>query len=157
PLITPITTGLTMNPVGQPLPPTIKEIAATLPPPLEAPRLRAVMQSRPLPTADAPLALRTTATRMSPTGAGAATAAPIDTANIPRMAAPKLVTVPGAHLEFVRAANAPRPTSLACSGRTLRSVELGWSAGAAHMEAFRIAERDITGAGVTLVAGATHI
>jgi hypothetical protein len=144
PLITPITTGLTMKPVGQDLPPATRVIETVLPVALTTPRLRAVLQSQPQPTVDAPPALRTTVT-------GAATK------KIPRMAAPKLASVAGAHLEFVRSPDAPRPTTLACSGRTLRNVELGWAAGGAHMQAFSKAERQVLDDGVTLPAGTTHI
>lgn len=151
PLITPITTGLTMRPVGQEPPPAVARVETVLPVALDAPRLRATLQSRPLPIADAPPAVRTTVTKSL--RAMRATVA----ANIPRMAAPQLTTVAGARLEIVRAANAPRPTTLACSGRTLRSAELGWSAGGAHTKAFADAERLVVGVGVTLPAGTTHI
>lgn len=155
PLITPITTGLTMNPVGQPLPPAIKEVAPDPPIVLDSPRLRAVLQNRPQPTVDSPPAPRTTVKRITRTGVEGSASIRIE--EIPRMAAPRPTTLAGARLEFIRAANAPRATSLASSGRTLRNIETGWLAGGAQMAAFRSAEKDIMLEGVTLVAGATHI
>jgi hypothetical protein len=57
----------------------------------------------------------------------------------------------------VRAANAPRPTALARSSRTLRSPQLGGPLGRAHMSQFQQAEASIHGDGVVLPAGTTHV
>jgi hypothetical protein len=78
-------------------------------------------------------------------------------AQIPRLAAPELATVPGAKLHFVRAADAPSPTRLARAGRTLRSFQFGWSCGQAHAQQFAVAEKAIGGDGVTVPAGTTHV
>ena len=143
PLIAPITTGLTMNPPAQPLPPTVLEVPKVSPVPLEAPRLRAVLQGRPLPAFDAPPAMRTTVAAAK---------------GAPRMAAPKFQTLPGARLDFVAAGSGARPTMLARSGRTLRSPELGFAAGRTHIDAFRKAEQAVSATiGVTVPAGTIHI
>jgi hypothetical protein len=138
PAIVPITSGLTMQPVGQAAPPVINRVPIVLPVILQAPRLRAVLQARPLPTIDSPPLLRTTV----------ATIAAAQTA--PRFTPPKLDTLPGAKLHFVRAANAPRPTALARSARTLRSAEVGWPLGPAHVAQFQQAAALIGGDGVPL-------
>jgi hypothetical protein len=144
PLLTPITTGLTMNPPAQPAPPAIVQPARVPTIPLSSFRLRAVLQSRITPTMDVPPPIRTSVTKAAP-------------ANALRYAAPEIQTVPGARLQFVRAPNAPSPTRIARGGRTLRSFETGWSAGQAHKQAFIQAEDTISGAGVTVPAGTTHV
>ena len=151
PLITPITTGLTMNPVGLALPPQINRVIPLKPIPLQSFRLRAVLQNRPLPAADAPVAIRTTATFLKPTIQQRAAA------GIGRFAPPVPAPLPGARLSFVRASAAPRPTAVARSGRTIRSSELGWSAGSAHIQAFQTAENQIGSGGVSIPAGTTHL
>jgi hypothetical protein len=145
PAILPITTGLTMKPVGLPEPPVINRVGKVLPVLLEAPRLRAVLQGKPVPTQDTPPRLRTTVAKR----AAAKTA--------PRSTPPRLDTIPGARLHTIRAAGAPRPTALARSSRTLRSAEAGWPLGTAHRRQFEKAERLIRGEGVMLPAGTTHV
>jgi hypothetical protein len=144
PLLTPITTGLTMKPVGQAPPPPIRTIAPVQPVALERPRLRAVVQGRPTPVLDVPSAVHTSVSNIA-------------ASNVMRLAAPKPETIPGARLQFVRAANAPSPTRIARSTRTLRSFQFGWSAGQAHMQAFADAEVHISGNGVVVPAGTTHV
>ena len=151
PLITPITTGFTMKPVGLALPPQINRVLFLKPIPLQSLRLRAVLQNRPLPAADAPVAIRTTANFLV-SGLKASAAAAIG-----RFAPSTPSPLPGARLTFLRAAAAPRPTALARSGRTLRSTELGWSVGSAHSQAFQGAENQISSAGVSIPAGTIHI
>jgi len=146
PLLTPITTGLTMNPVGQSAPPLIRKVPPVLTVPLLNPRLRAVLQGPPVPTLDVPPLLHTTITRVVAVSA-----------NTPRFAAPQMSVVPGSRLEFVRAANAPSPTRLARSPRTQRSFQFCFSVGQAHRKAFTQAEDLISGNGVTVPAGTTHI
>ncbi len=153
PLITPITTGLTMKPVGLAPPPIINRVVPLKPVPLLAFRLRAVLQGRPLPAADAPPALQTTIKFLMAKPALAAAGAPL----IGRFTPPVPAPLPGARLIYLRETAAPRPTSLARSGRTLRSPELGWSAGAAHIQALQNAEAGITAAGVPIPAGTIHI
>ena len=153
PLITPITTGLTMKPVGLRLPPRINQVLPLTPVPLVAFRLRAVLQSRPLPAVDAPPALQTTVNFLSANPAPAAAAGSV----IGRFTPPVPAPLPGARLTHLRETAAPRPTALARSGRTLRSAELGWSAGAAHVQAFQTAEASISGNGVPIPAGTFHI
>ena len=102
------------------------------------------MQHRPLPTRDAPPSLRTTVSR---------TSAP----NAPRMAPPRLTVVAGARLEFVPAANAARPTSVAFAARTVRNPDLGVLAGRAHSKTFADAASKLTGKGIVVPAGTTHV
>jgi hypothetical protein len=156
PLITPITTGLTMKPVGLPAPPVINRIVPLKPVPLLAFRLRTVFQSRPLPTADAPPAFRTTIQFLTAAPAPAATTAAAGPV-IGRFTPPTPAPLPGARLIYLRETAAPRPTSLARSGRTLRSPEIGWASGSAHIQALQSAEAAITAAGVAMPAGAIHI
>jgi large repetitive protein len=147
PLLTPITTGLTMDPVGLKPPPVIRTIPPVAIVPLLHPRLRAVLQGLPVPTLDVPPLLHTTVTR-----AFAASAV-----KMPRFTAPQMTVVPGSRLEFVRAANAPSPTRIARGPRTQRSFQFGVSVGQAHRKAFTQAEGLISGKGVTVPAGTTHI
>ena len=145
PLIAPITTGLTMKPVGQAAPPAIQRIGNVPPVMLNTPRLRAVLQGRPVPTMDAPPVMRTSVVNVA------------DAKNAPRLAAPQLNTLPGARLHRIHAESAPRPTRLARSTRTLRSADIGSPLGPAHLAQFRSAEKLIIGNGVSVPAGATHV
>ena len=144
PTIAPITTGLTMKPVGLPAPPQIKSILPVGLVALTNPRLRAVMQGRPQPAKDAPPSVRTTVSKIAPKG-------------VLRMTAPKLEAVAGARLDFVPAPNGPRPTAIARSGRTMRNPELGWASGRAHSADIEKANAAVAGQGVTLSSGTTHI
>lgn len=143
PLISPLTMGLTMNPVGLSAPPQITKLPPTLPVVLSKPRLRAVLQGRPAPSQDVPPPPATTA-RMAPAGTL-------------RTAPPRVEQTTGASLRFVRAATAPSPTRMARGGRTLKSAQFGWSAGQAHTTQFAAAEQTISTTGVSVPAGATHI
>src|SRR5262249_7267222 len=145
PAILPITTGLTMKPVGLAAPPAIARVGKVLPVLLEAPRLRAVLQGRPVPAQDAPTRLRTTVTQLAVAR------------ELARFTAPRLDTVPGARLHTVRAVEAPRPTAIARSSRTLRSPETGWSLGTAHRVQFAMAEKQVCSEGILLPAGTTHV
>jgi large repetitive protein len=144
PLLTPITTGLTMKPVGQAAPPTILRVGPVLPIHLEQPRLRVVLQARPQPVSDAPASLHTTVQNVNTSGAS-------------RMAAPQLDMIAGSKLHLVAAANAPRPTSLARPGRTLRSFDFGFASGKSHLDALAQAATDFAAQGVVLPAGVTHV
>lgn len=144
PLLTPITTGLTMNPVGLKPPPVITKVPPVLTIPLTNPRLRAVLQGLPTPTLDVPPLLHTTVLK-------------VGSPKLLRYAAPQLMVVPGSRLEFVRSANAPSPTRIARSPRTQRHFEFGFSQGQAHRKAFTQAENLISGKGVTVPAGTTHV
>jgi len=152
PLITPITTGLTMKPVGLALPPKINPVVLLKPVSLQSFRLRVVLQNRPLPAADAPAAIRTTVNFLQVAAKDQVVVAPIG-----RFTPPTPAPLPGARLSHLRAAAAPRPTALARSGRTLRSSQLGWSVGSAHLQAFQGAEAQIGSTGVSIPAGTTHI
>lgn len=143
PLLTPVTTGLTMKPPQLPLPPTIPTVTVSGIVALDAPRLRAVLRAHPQVASDAPTASRTTVSNV-PAGAV-------------RMAAPAFGTIAGARLNFVAAASAPRSMRLAANSKTLRTPELGWSATGAQNQAMRQAEADFVGNGVQLAAGITHV
>ena len=145
PVLAPITTGLTMKPVGLALPPTIKEASPVGPVVLDQPRLRAVLQGRPQPVSDAPPSFHTSVTKVAAA------------AGITRLAPPKFDAVAGARLERVAAPNASRSTAAALTPRTLRNVELGWSAGAAHAQALVNVQAQVLKDGVTLPAGTTHL
>jgi hypothetical protein len=144
PLLTPLTTGLSMKPVGLALPPPFLRVGPVDPVILEAPRLRAVMQSRPQPVADAPPSLRTTTKNVS-------------FANALRMAPPRLKVVAGARLERIPAPDAARPTAATFSARALRNPELSALTGTAHSANFQDAARDLAADGVTLPSGTTHL
>jgi hypothetical protein len=144
PLLTPLSTGLTMNPVGLPNPPVIQKVAPVLPVPLQTPRLRAVLQSRPQPVFDTPPALRTTVTKVAAAS------------NAVRMAAPQVMTT-GSRLQRVAAPNAARATKLATSARILRSTELAWPSGVSLQEQAGTAEQDLGALGVLLPAGTMHL
>ena len=150
PLLTPLTTGLTMKPVGLPAP----TLAATLVPVtsvvLAQPRLRAVLQSIAAPVTDAAPAGHTSVTGLMPSALRAA----------PRMAPPGFTTPPalaGARLVVVPAPAAPRPTRAAVAARAIRNADLGAATGPAHQAALVQAAADLLSGGVTLGAGATHV
>jgi hypothetical protein len=144
PLLTPLATGLSMKPVGLALPPQFLRAGPVNPVPLDAPRLRAVMQSRPMPAADAPPSLRTTAAKVS-------------FPNAPRMSPPRLNVVAGARLERIPAPNAPRPTAISFAARTLRNPAVSALTGTAHSANFDAASKNLTGDGVLVPAGTTHV
>jgi hypothetical protein len=144
PLLTPLTTGLSMKPVQLALPPAFFRPPSVDPVALDQPRLRAVMQHRPLPTIDVPPAVRTTVLQ---------TSAP----NAPRMAPPQLKILAGARLDFVPAANAARNTAVTFGARTVRNADLGALSGNAHTQAFASAASNFTGDGITVPAGTTHV
>jgi hypothetical protein len=151
PLLTPLSTGLTMKPVGIALPAAVATIAPVTSVALEQPRLRATMAAAPAPTIDAPPALHTSVTQV---------VSALDTATgtrIPRMRPPTPDAVAGAHLIRVPAADAARPTRAATGARALRNAEFGAATPPAHQQALDQAASDLSGTGVTLGAGATHI
>lgn len=152
PLVTPLSTGLTLEPVGQPLPPPIVKAPEATPVFLESPRLRAVMMAKSVPTS-VTVSLRTTVSgvlRSKIKGAAAAAA-------IPRMAPPRPAPILGAELRRVPEAHAPRPTAHATAGRTLLNAQLGNTLSPAHQVDFATAEKAIIGEGVAVPAGTTHL
>lgn len=144
PLIAPLTTGLTMQPVGLGPPPVINYPPEVAPVALEQPRLRAVLQGRPQPTIDAPPSIRTSVGKLSTPAA-------------PRMRAPQLTDVTGARLHRIAAPGAPSPTEAAISTRSLHNSSTGLFTAPAHLAAFERASEDLSLKGVTLPAGATHV
>lgn len=146
PLVAPITTGLTMKPVGLPAPRLAVELQPVASVTLEQPRLRAVLQSEPQPVADAPPAAHTSV-------AGLAKRA----ANAPMMHPPTAPALAGARLIIVPASSAPRPTRAAVRPRAIRNADLGAAVGPAQQQALAQAASAFAGAGVTLGAGAAHL
>jgi hypothetical protein len=144
PLITPLTSGLSMKPVALPVPPPFLKTGSTPHVLLDQPRLRAVMQSRPQAVVDAPSSVRTTVRKVSARG-------------VVRMAPPRPKVVAGSRLDRIHAANAPRPSAAAIAPRTLRNAELGAPTGIGHAANFEAAAKNLTGDGVTIAAGATHV
>lgn len=144
PLLTPLTTGLTMKPVGLNLPPKIAVIPDAVSVLLEQPRLRAVLQMRATAISDAPISIKTTVATLAVAKQAL------------RMSAPVIDTVAGARLHRVPAANAPRSTSIARPGKTLRSFDFGFAGNISGLNNFIQAEADVISKGVSLVAGATY-
>ncbi|HVT99728.1 MAG TPA: DUF6603 domain-containing protein, partial [Acidobacteriaceae bacterium] len=143
PLLTPLATGLSMKPVELALPPPFYRPPSLDPVALDELRLRAVMLHPAAPVVDAPTASRTTVKKAQ--------------ANTPRMAPPRLQILAGARLDFVPAANAPRPTATTFGVRSLRNPAVGALSGIAHADAFSKAATQVAGDGVTVPAGTTHI
>ena len=146
PLVAPITTGLTLKPVGLPPPHLAEPLAPVSPVLLGQPRLRAVLRTEPQPAADAPPAPHTSVTTLAARVAGA-----------PRMRAPVPPALPGARLLTVPAAAAPRPTRAAIGSRAVRNADLGAATGSGQQQALAQAASALAGAGVTLGAGAAHL
>ena len=145
PLLTPLTTGLSMDPVGLPAPQTFFRPAAIEAVLLNGPRLRAVLQSRPLATTDAPPSLHTSVSKVAAA------------ANAPRMAAPRVQVAAGARLHRVPAPNGPSATRLSTSPRTMRNLELSALAGVTHAANFDLAANNLMGDGLVVPAGTTHL
>jgi hypothetical protein len=144
PLVAPLSTGLTMRPVGLPAPPVVTRIAATSPVILERPRLKAVLSRKPQLSKDSPPAIHTTVMRAATTG-------------ILRTAPPAPLPQTGARLQRVAPRRAPRPTDAALGDRTLHHPELAILAGPAHRTAFERAADLASKDGVRLPAGTTHL
>lgn len=142
PRLAPITTGLTMKAVGLASPPLIQQIPAITAISLEQPRMRAVLQANVAPTVDAPPPQRTTVSN-----------AP----NVMRSAAPGGVRVAGAQLVRIKAAGAPRPTSIAAIGREFRHADFGHAANNAQLKSQEQAASDLMGEGCVVAAGVTHL
>jgi hypothetical protein len=144
PLIAPLATGLTLQPLALDPPPVITRPAEVAPVTLKQARLRAVLQGRPQPAIDAPPSIHTSIRKLEMPAA-------------PRMRAPQLADVTGARLHRIAAPGAPRPTEAAISTRSLHNSSMGLLTAPAHLAAFEQASEDLSGKGVTLPAGATHV
>ncbi|HXU63488.1 MAG TPA: DUF6603 domain-containing protein [Polyangia bacterium] len=143
PTIAPLATGLARREPGLGTPPPRPAPPAPAPV-LDAPRLRAALGATPAPTKDA---APWRATRVSAAlAAGAA-----------RVAPPVPAAAVMARLARVAAAQAPQPTRAAITGRSWQTGELGAAVSAAARATARQLEADVTGAGVTLPSGATHV
>ena len=144
PLIAPLATGLTMKVVSLPPPPPIFRVPPDLPVPLQQARLRAVLQHRPRGHGDSPGRIHTTVERVS---------AP----NAPRTAPPRVFPLAGARLIRIGALKAPLPTRAAIAPRSIHNTQIGVFASPAHTRAFAAAAAQLTGRGVILPSGTTHI
>jgi large repetitive protein len=150
PLLTPLTTGLTMKPVGLPAPILATALTPVTSVLLTAPRLRAVLQSVAAPVTDAAPAAHTSVIGLAASVLRAA----------PRMAPPGAIIPPamaGARLIVVPSAAAPRPTRAAVPARAMRNADLGAATGPAHQQALAQAATALVAGGVALGAGATHL
>jgi large repetitive protein len=147
PLLTPLTTGLTMKPVGLALPQIAQPVAIVNAVLLDRPRLRALTQTVAPVAADAPAATSTSVGK----------SATVALSGIPRMRPPVPADIVGAQLITVPAASAPRSTKATLSTRALRNADFGAAIGVAHQQAFAKAASDLTAGGVVLGAGAAHI
>ena len=144
PLVAPLSTGLTMKPVGLAAPPAVTRIGETSPVGLGRPRLKAVLRRKTQVSDDAPIALHTSVTRVVTTGIG-------------RTSPPKPLPQTGARLQRVPARRAPRPTDTALGHRTLHHPDLAVLAGPAHVASFEKAVDQVQRDGVVLPAGTTHV
>jgi large repetitive protein len=150
PLLTPLTTGLTMKPVGLPKPIPVTVLTPVTSILLTQPRLRAALQSVAAPVTDAAPSLHTSVTGLLPSLLKAS----------PRTAPPGFITPPavvGARLIIVPSAAAPSPTRAAVPARAIRNADLGAATGPAHQQALIQAAQALLAGGVTLGAGATHL
>lgn len=144
PLIEPLSTGLTMKPVGLPEPATIVRVPPEPPVILDRARLRAVFQTKPQVVAAVTPSIKTSI-------------ASVAAQKIPRMAPPKPKQVPGARLHIVSAKGAPRPTVASTGTRTLRNLDAGFWAAEGERQAFDKAAADIVADGVKIPAGVMHV
>jgi len=144
PLLTPVSTGLTMKPVGLGAPPVIDEVPPGEVAVLERPRLKTIMQTRPPVVADQPPSARTSVASMAADG-------------VPRMSAPRPDFVTGARLLRVPAPDSTRPTAMPSFGRTVRNVEAGSSPAASHVQAFDKAQADFESGGIRIPSGTTYV
>lgn len=144
PLIEPLSTGLTMKPVGLPEPAEIVKVLPEPPVILDRARLRAVFQTKPQVVATVTPSVRTSITSVA-------------AQRIPRMAPPQAKQVPGARLQIVSAKGAPRPTVASTGTRTLRNLDAGFWVAEGQRQAFDKAAVDIVGDGVKIPAGAMHV
>jgi len=145
PLVVPITTGLTMEPVGLATPFQLFQVPETSPVLLKHPRLRAVLQHRPHPSADAPPPIHTTVFSVQAAK------------GVSRHRPPVPMTLTGAVLRTISAPRAPQPTGAAISTRTLHNPEIGASTGPGHFPAFQKAAADLVREGVVLPSGGSHV
>jgi hypothetical protein len=143
PRLAPITTGLTMKPVGLANPPAITVVPPVAPILLTTPRLRAVLQGNVAKTGDAPPPQRTTVSNAA--------------AGVMRVAAPPATSIAGASLLRLHAATAPRATLLGRAGREVRCADFGVSPTSAQLTSLSQAATDFVGQGCTVPAGALHL
>jgi large repetitive protein len=145
PLVAPITTGLTMEPVGLAAPFQLFQVTDTTPVLMRQPRLRAVLRHRPQPTTDAPARIRTTVFNVQAAK------------GVPRHTPPVPMTLTGAVLRTLSAPRAPQPTGAAISTATLHHPEIGASTGPGHFPAFQKATIDLLRDGIVLPSGTSHV
>lgn len=149
PLVAPLSTGLSMQPVGRKIMPVVAPPEPVRPVELAAPRLRAVMQARVAASAAGGPALRTTVSgRMRKQSLG----------NFdPARKLSREADLLGARLELVGRADAPAATRLASGAASLRSPQVGASTAPRDARAFAELEKGARGDGAALRAGATQL
>jgi hypothetical protein len=147
PTVMPITTGLTMKPVGLKAPTLSETLAPVGSLILTQPRLRNVLQRIPLPVLDVPTALHTTITGSAASAAKGS----------PRLTPPTAVAVTGARLIQVPAIAAPRPTSASVTPRASNNAAAGLRIAPLHQQALDAAATSLLAGGVTLAGGAAHV
>jgi hypothetical protein len=145
PLLAPLSTGLTMKPVGVGSPPTVNKATAAEIIPLESPRLRTIVRLRPPVVVDRPATVRTTVGKN------------LAAAGVPRTSPPRSEFLLGARLHRIPDSKAARPTALTTFGRTLRNVEAGTSPTATSSSLFEAEAARFVGQGVTVASGSTYI
>jgi hypothetical protein len=145
PLVAPLTVGLTMAPVGLPLPPAILQLPERPPVPVRQHRLLAVLQGRVAAAFDAPPALHTSVETL------------VAARNVPRMAAPRAKSRPGAMLKRIPAAKSVRPTRAAAPFRVVTSTATGTLSGRVHAKNFASLAARVAQDGVVIPAGSTQV
>jgi hypothetical protein len=144
PLIAPMATGFAQRSVALPAPIPIRRTPVSAPIYLNQPRLAAVLQPRPAEVNADVVAIQTTVKRVAPT-------------DTPRMKPPGAVDVPGARLERVVPATAPRPTAAAVGTWRVRNAESSALVTAAQRSWFGQTETDALAGGARLTAGMTQL
>jgi hypothetical protein len=145
PVITPLAAGLDMRPVDVPTAPATVPTPPALAEALQAPRIKAVLESRPRPAAPTPAPTRTTVLNVA-----AAT-------NAARTSPPAPPILAGARLIRVPLPGSARPTSLAAAGRWQRSAELGTPTSTTVANGTAADEAALIGNGLTVAAGAYYV
>ncbi len=145
PVLSSLAAGMSMEDVGIGVPKPVSAPAAAALVTLAQPRLRAVVQQQLAPTSGAPAVQHTSAPDVA----------------VPRLQVDRdlvrALPVVGARLLVQPATQAPRPTQLARSLRSVRHTDVGLPQGRATVAAMARAADDVRGDGATLRAGITHV
>lgn len=153
PVLSTLSEGFTLDPVGQGVPPPVVATGSVAGVPLQAPRLRALLQRTAAPSGAA-VALHTSAPAAR--GQRAAAGQPVPVVHVAR----DLITgyaVPGAALQMHDTAGAPRATRATRPAATMRNSALGATTGRGTAKVMSALEQQVLGNGVSLRAGTTHL